>query len=159
VAYVLDGQRAAFVGDAVQVHGAANGFPGYVDPESYRASLEYLRDEIRPQRLYLGHPYRRADGTAYGVELDAQQAREALDESLAIEARVGSAAHECLCAGQQESASPYSPFAPVAAAVGYDRDPTLEPSPFFTTMHGYRTAHETRTPRRELVTEEHPSHG
>ena len=143
VAYVLDGQRSAFVGDAVQVHGAANGFPGFVDPAAYRASLEYLRDEVRPQRLYLGHPYRRADGTAYGVELDAQQAREALDESLAIERRVGAAAHDCLCAGLQETASPYSPFAPVAKAMGYDRDPTLEPSPFFTTMHGYRTAHPT----------------
>ena len=28
VAYVVEGQDAVFVGDAVQVHGAANGFPG-----------------------------------------------------------------------------------------------------------------------------------
>jgi len=33
----------------------------------------------------------------------------------------------------------YSPFAPVADELGYDGDPTLEPSPFFTTLHGYRT--------------------
>ena len=32
VAYVVDGQDDVFVGDAVQVHGAANGFPGFVDP-------------------------------------------------------------------------------------------------------------------------------
>ena len=32
----------------------------------------------------------------------------------------------------------YSPFARVAEELGYDRDPRLEPSPFFTTMHGYR---------------------
>lgn len=138
VAYVVDGQRSVFVGDAVQVHGAASGFPGFVDPPSYRTSLEYLRDEIRPRHLYLGHPYRRADGTPYGVELDAVQAAEALDQSLAIESRIGTAAHGCLCAGLQETPSPYSPFAPVAEAVGYDGDPTLEPSPFFTTMHGYR---------------------
>jgi glyoxylase-like metal-dependent hydrolase (beta-lactamase superfamily II) len=143
VAYVVDGQRSAFVGDAVQVHGAANGFPGYVDPASYRTSLEYLRDEVRPRHLYLGHPYRRADGTAYGVELDAQQAREALDESLAVEGRVAAAAHDCLCAGLHDSPSPYSPFAPVAEALRYDRDPSLEPSPFFTTLHGYRGAHES----------------
>jgi glyoxylase-like metal-dependent hydrolase (beta-lactamase superfamily II) len=143
VAYVLDGQRSAFVGDAVQVHGAANGFPGFVDPNAYRASLEHLRDEVRPERLYLGHPYRRADGTAYGVELDATQAAEALRESLEIEGRVAAAAHDCLCAGLHETASPYSPFAPVAAQVGYENDPTLEPSPFFTSMHGYRTRHET----------------
>ena len=139
VAYVVVGQGDVFVGVAVQVHGAANGFPGYVDPASYRRSLEHLRDDVRPQHLYLGHPYRRADGVAYGVELDAGQAREALEESIAIEGRVGAAAHDCLSAGLHETASPYSPFAPVADAVGYDGDPTLEPSPFFTSMHGYRT--------------------
>ncbi|MFJ8201409.1 hypothetical protein [Streptomyces sp. NPDC096152] len=52
-----------FVGDAVQVHGAANGFPGYTDPVAHRTGPEYLRDEVRPRHLYLGHPYRRADGT------------------------------------------------------------------------------------------------
>jgi hydroxyacylglutathione hydrolase len=139
VAYVIDGQRSVFVGDAVQVHGAANGFPGYVDPVAYRASLQYLRDEIRPQHLYLGHPYRRADGMPYGVELDADQAREALQGSLDIEAGVSEAACRCLQDGLQETDSPYSPFAPVAERLGYTGDPTLEPSPFFTSMHGYRT--------------------
>ncbi|RSN64680.1 MBL fold metallo-hydrolase [Actinomadura sp. WAC 06369] len=140
VAYVLDGTGAAFVGDAVQVHGAANGFPGFEDPDAYRASLEYLRDDVRPERLYLGHPYRRADGTPYGVELDAAQARAALRESLDIEARVGRAARACLCAGLRETGSAYSPFEPVARAVGYTADPAPEPSPFFTSMHGYRTS-------------------
>lgn len=139
VAYVIDGQRSVFVGDAVQVHGAANGFPGFEDPPGYRRSLEYLRDEVRPRRLYLGHPYRRTDGAAYGVELDERQADEALAESLDIERRVGAAARACLCADPRDSASPYSPFAPVAEAVGYEGDPALEPSPFFTSMHGYRT--------------------
>jgi len=139
VAYVIDGQDDVFVGDAVQVHGAANGFPGFADPVAYRASLTKLRDGIRPRHLYLGHPYRTTGGTPYGVELDADQARAALDESLAVEARVSVAAHDCLCAGLHESDSPYSPFAPVADAVGYTGDPTHEPSPFFTSMHGYRT--------------------
>ncbi len=140
VAYVLDGQGAVFVGDAVQVHGAANGFPGYTDPAAYRAGLEYLRDEIRPRHLYLGHPYRRADGTPYGVELDAAQAKEALAQSLAVEHRVGAAACDCLRAGLRETESPYSPFARAAEELGYSGDPTLEPSPFFTSMHGYRTS-------------------
>ncbi|WP_405433727.1 MBL fold metallo-hydrolase [Micromonospora sp. NBC_00617] len=139
VAYVIDGQRSVFVGDAVQVHGAANGFPGYVDPAAYRASLRYLRDEIRPRHLYLGHPYRRADGIPYGVELDADQAREALQGSLDIEVCVSEAACRCLQDGLRETDSPYSPFAPVAERLGYTGDPTLEPSPFFTSMHGYRT--------------------
>lgn len=139
VAYSLDGQRSVFVGDAVQVHGAANGFPGYTHPAAYRAGLEYVRDELRPEHLYLGHPYRRADGTPYGVELDAAQAREALSQSLEAEGRVGAAACGCLEAGLRETASPYSPFAPAAEELGYTGDPTLEPSPFFTSMHGYRT--------------------
>lgn len=140
VAYVIDGQDDVFVGDAVQVHGAANGFPGFVDPVAYRTSLEHLRDEVRPEHLYLGHPYRTAGGEPYGVELDRAQAKRALHESLDIERRVSEAAHDCLAHGLHEDASPYSPFAPVAEAVGYTGDPTLEPSPFFTSMHGYRTA-------------------
>ena len=53
VGYLLDGQRSVFAGDAVQIHGAANGFPSYMDPSLYRASLEYLRDEgeLYGQRL------------------------------------------------------------------------------------------------------------
>ena len=139
VAYVLDGQDDVFVGDAVQVHGAANGFPGFADPDSYRASLAHLRDGIRPRRLYLGHPYRTTDGTPYGVALDADHAPAAHDESLEVEARVGRSVHGCLCAGLHESPSPYSPFASVAQDLGYSGDPSLDPSPFFTSMHGYRT--------------------
>jgi glyoxylase-like metal-dependent hydrolase (beta-lactamase superfamily II) len=135
VAYVVDGQDDVFVGDAVQVHGAANGFPGYEDPRAYRASLEHLRDVVRPQHLYLGHPYRTAAGVPYGVELDLDQAQEALQGSLDIEARVAAAAgrHQ-----PEDSASPHSPYARVAEELGYTGDPTLEPSPFFTTLHGYQ---------------------
>jgi hydroxyacylglutathione hydrolase len=139
VAYVIDGQNDVFVGDAVQIHGAANGFPGFVDPVAYRASLQYLHDEIRPDHLYLGHPYRAANGEPFGVELDSEQAQTALRESLEVEARIGLAVRDCLSHGLEESASPYSPFASAAKAVGYTGDPTLEPSPFFTSMHGYRT--------------------
>ncbi|MFW0794910.1 MBL fold metallo-hydrolase [Gordonia sp. CPCC 205515] len=145
VAYIIDGQNDVFVGDAVQVHGAANGFPGYVDPVAYRTSVQYLLDEVHPQHLYLGHPYRRIDGTPYGVELDAAEAREALEQSLEVESRVEEAAQHCLCHGLAETDSVYSPFAPVAEKLDYQGDPTLEPSPFFTSMHGYRTQFEHAT--------------
>ncbi|OLT11977.1 MBL fold metallo-hydrolase [Actinomadura sp. CNU-125] len=138
VGYVVDGQNSVFVGDAVQVHGAANGFPGYEDPDAYRASLRHLRDEIRPRNLYLGHPYRSPDGEPYGVELDAEEARRALEESLDVEARVRDAVRPYLRDGLRETDSVYSPFAPVAEELGYEGDPRLEPSPFFTTLHGYR---------------------
>jgi glyoxylase-like metal-dependent hydrolase (beta-lactamase superfamily II) len=145
VAYEVEGQGELFVGDAVQIHGAANGFPGYEDPDAYRASLLRLRDEVRPRRLYLGHPYRSADGVAHDVVLPEDQARRALQDSLDLEARVRDAAHRQLGTGPgpQVSDSPYSPFAAVAAELGYQGDPRLEPSPFFTTLHGYasRTTH------------------
>ena len=141
VAYVVDGQDDVFVGDAVQVHGAANGFPGYEDPRAYRASLEHLRDVVRPRHLYLGHPYRTADGVPYGVELDRAQAHEALQGSLDIEARVAAAASRSLQDGLGETDSAHSPFARVAQELGYTGDPALEPSPFFTTLHGYQELH------------------
>lgn len=136
VAYVVDGR--AFVGDAVQIHGAANGFPGYEDPAAYRSSLRHLRDEVRPRHVYLGHPYRGADGTSYDVELNGAAAQRAIQESLDIEARVDQAAQRALHDGPQETDSAYSPFERVAEELGYEGDPTLEPSPFFTTLHGYR---------------------
>ena len=138
VAYVLENNRDVFVGDAVQIHGAANGFPGYEDPTAYRASLEYVRDQLAPNRLFLGHPYRGSDGEPYGIELDAAAAKRALDESLEIEQRIHDAANRALSAGLVDTASPYSPFEAVATDLGYTGDPTLEPSPFFTTLHGYR---------------------
>jgi hydroxyacylglutathione hydrolase len=142
VAYVVDGQKSVFVGDAVQIHGAANGFPGYEDPAAYRSSLQYLREEVRPHHLYLGHPYRDADGVPYGVELDGEAARRALQESLELEARIDGTVSRYLNDGLQETDSVYSPFARVAEELGYEGDPTLEPSPFFTTLHGYRRQFE-----------------
>lgn len=136
VAYVVDESRDVFVGDAVQAYGAASGFPGYEDPDRYRASLEFLRDEVRPERLYLGHPYRRADGTPFPEVLDAADALEAIQGSLDNEARIRASV---LAHPRRETASPYSPFQAVAGELGYTGDPTLEPAPFFTTMNAYAT--------------------
>lgn len=136
VAYEIVGHGDVFVGDAVQCYGAASGFPGYADADAYRASLAYLRDEVRPTRLYLGHPYRRADGTPFPEVLEGDDVREALQGSLENEARIRAAffAHPA-----EITDSPYSPFEAVASALGYTGDPALEPSPFFTTMNAYVT--------------------
>ncbi|GAB3251821.1 MBL fold metallo-hydrolase [Arthrobacter pigmenti] len=144
VAYAVDGQQSVFVGDAVQIHGAANGFPGYEDPAAYRSSLEYLRDEVSPEHLYLGHPYRNPDGEPYGVELDRKATRSALQESIGLEARIAGSAQRYFEDGIQETDSVYSPFERVAHELGYTGDPTLEPSPFFTTLDGYWTRFQRR---------------
>jgi hydroxyacylglutathione hydrolase len=137
VAYVVGGQHV-FVGDSVEMHGAAGGFPGYADPDGYRSSLIHIRDEIRPTRMFLGHPYRHTDGRTDGVELGRDDAQAALQESIDIEARIRTVTERCLADGLVESVSPYSPFQKIAEELGYTFDPRLEPSPFFTTMHGYR---------------------
>lgn len=137
VAYVVEDPSGAaehvFVGDAVQCHGAASGFPGYEDPDAYRGSLQRVA-ALDPQRLYLGHPYRREDQTPFPVVLDAAGARAALRASLDREAEIREAVER---ATPDETASPYSPFEALAAELGYAGDPTLEPAPFFTTLHGY----------------------
>lgn len=139
VGYVVNGQGAVFVGDACQIHGAANRFPGYEDPDAYRDSLRTIRDEVRPRHLYLGHPYRTAAGQPYGVELDEAETAAAVQESIDVEARIRDAARRLMPEGIQDTDSPYSPFESIANDLGYDSDPRLDPSPFFTTLHGYRT--------------------
>ena len=133
----MDGQKAVLAGDAVQIHGAADRFPGYEDPVAYRSSLQYLRDEIRPQHLLPGASVPRGRRGALRRRARQRQAQRALQESLDIEARIGDVAHRYLRDGLQETDSVYSPFGWVAEELGYEGDPTLEPSPFFTTLHGY----------------------
>lgn len=83
----------------------------------------------------IGHPYRRAVRTPFPVVLDASGAQEALRTSLGREAQVR-AAIDALPV--EPTDSPYSPFGAIASDPSYDGDPALvEPSPFFTTLHGY----------------------
>ncbi|MER7796779.1 MBL fold metallo-hydrolase [Microbacterium sp. NPDC096154] len=136
VAYEIAGQGDVFVGDAVQSYGAASGFPGYEDADLYRDSLRRLQ-ALEPQRMYLGHPYRRKDGTPFPVVLDAADAAEAIRGSLDREAEIRAAVAR---AGEgTPSDSPYSPYQQVAEELGYTGDPTLEPAPFFTSIHAYRS--------------------
>ena len=137
VAFEVVGQGDVLVGDAVQVFGAANGFPTYPDPDAYRASLELLRDAVKPNRMFMGHPFRRQGEASPGVVLDRDQSEAAILDSLAGEARIRDAAREIGLDGPGDEPSIYAPFGKIAKALGYEGDPTREPSPFFTTMHGY----------------------
>lgn len=135
VAYEVVGQGDVFSGDAVMLNGAASGIPGYDDPVDYRASLTHLRDEVRPERLYLGHPYRWPDGESAGVVVDGPDAGRALAVSLEVADRIAGAWDRA--GGVREGDSVYSPFEAVAADLGYTADPTHEPWSFFTTLHGH----------------------
>ena len=139
VAYEVVGQGDVFAGDAVMLNGAASGIPGYDDPVDYRASLAYLRDEVRPQRLLLGHPYRWTDGVAPGVVVEGAEAERALAVSIEVADRVAAAWERHAGEGVRDTDSVYSPFEAVAADLGYTADPSNEPWSFFTTLHGHLT--------------------
>jgi glyoxylase-like metal-dependent hydrolase (beta-lactamase superfamily II) len=138
VTYMINGQDWAFAGDAVQIHGAANRFPGYENSVDYRNSLRYLRDDLRPKRLFMGHHFMDAEGRSYDVELEGDDISTVLRKSIDIEAKLAEAAHQHLGEEPADKDSVYGPFAGVASDVAYTGDPTMEPSPFFTTMNGYR---------------------
>jgi hypothetical protein len=61
-------------------------------------------------------------------------AAHALSESLALDKRISEAIKGFV---PSVTDSVYSPFEKIATELGYTGDPTLEPSPFFTTLHGY----------------------
>ncbi len=126
-----------------EMHGAANGFPSYEDPDAYRASLIHLRDEIRPQRMFLGTPTVAQTVQSRGVELDRDHAQDRASGEPRHRGSDPRAADTLSDDGLWQSDSPCSPFEPVAQELGYSGDPALEPSPFFTTMHGYRRHRET----------------
>ena len=86
----------------------------------------------------MGPPYRSAEGEPYPVDQDAETAMRAIDESIAIEDRIHTVARTVLEQGLADDTAPYAPFTAIAAELGYTGDPTLEPSPFFTTLDGYR---------------------
>lgn len=83
--------------------------------------------------------------------LPGAEALEAIQGSLDNERRIRDVVLPYLQAGLVVTDSPYSPFARVADGLGYTGDPPLDPSPFFTTMHGYATqfAQESSTEKEE----------
>ena len=98
-------------------------FPGYVDPVAYRSSLRYLRDEVRPQHLYLGHPYRTADGRSVRRRARPRAGRGGAAGEPRHRSPRPTTPLGRLRDGLQETDSPYSPFAAVADELGYTATP------------------------------------
>ena len=147
-----------FVGDAVQIHGAANGFPGYDDPR--RLPREPAVPARRgPSAAPLpGAPVPRR-GRRRRTGSNSTASRPTGRSARASTSRPGSATRPTYVRDAvRRPTRSYSPFARVAEELGYSGDPTLEPSPFFTTLHGYcascrrRQEHHTRWPGE-------PAHG
>lgn len=136
--FVIDELDWAFVGDAVLGAGGANDFPGIEDSARYRASLRHLAENVRPEKIFLGHRFKDRNLDPFEIELDRAGSEHVLRESMAVEESLAVAARRYWESSRVDDVpSPYHPFASVAAEVGYRADPKLEPAPFFITMNAY----------------------
>ena len=140
VTYLLNGYNYAFAADAVQIYGGAiSGLPTIEDPTLYRKSIKRLL-EVKPERLYLGHYFRGADGQAYDAVIEGENVERALKESLEMDQKLAATIRTHLYGKEDlktESNSLYGRFQTIAEEIGYKADPRNLPCAFFVTMNGY----------------------
>jgi hydroxyacylglutathione hydrolase len=135
VSFLVDGPDWLCTGDGVQVHGSG-GFPLYVDPVAYMATQRKLLDDVRPNRLYMGHRFRLPDGTPLESVIDGPQVETALRASLALHDRLGNLTRAI--SGLDLSNPSAQALRPAAEALGFPPDqPQAWPQSLFLTMHGY----------------------
>ncbi|MEH7238594.1 MBL fold metallo-hydrolase [Bacillus sp. JJ1562] len=142
VTYVLDRLDWAFAADAVQMYGGErSGIPTIEFPSLYRKSVEHLLHEVRPKRLYLGHPFRNAKAEVVMPQLEGDAVSIALQESLDMDAKLAEIVKRHLSENQGQSLNSdglYGPFGSIAEEIGYTGDPRNLPCAFFVTMNGYQ---------------------
>jgi glyoxylase-like metal-dependent hydrolase (beta-lactamase superfamily II) len=139
VTFILDGADWALTGDSVQGRGAHGSFPLIEHPNRYRASLKKLLEDVRPQRLMMGHNFGGLDGVPRGNVLEGDAATTMLRESAELAERFASIAPSLTAPADR----PYDPgqFAPVAEMIGADvSDPVSWPGSIFLTMDAFRRA-------------------
>ena len=138
VTFVLSGLDWAFAADAVQMYGGASGLPTIENPTLYRKSLQRLLEEVRPKRLYLGHPFRNIDGDMQSAQIEGEQVAVVLQASLDMDAKLADVVKRHGNKGlANEHHELYGPFGSIADEIGYTGDPRHLPCAFFVTMHGY----------------------
>jgi hydroxyacylglutathione hydrolase len=138
VTFVLEGLDWAFAADAVQMYGGFSGLPTIENPSLYRKSVQRLLAEVRPNRLFLGHPFRNINGELQSAQIVGEQVAAVLQASLDIDARLRDLVKNHLTDGppaQQHDL--YGPFGSIAEEIGYSGDPRNLPCAFFVTMNGY----------------------
>jgi hydroxyacylglutathione hydrolase len=139
--YLLDGLDWAFAADAAQGWGTINTrFPSFEHPAAYRQSLKHLLEDVRPQRLYLGHNFLDHNGLPMSAQFDGEEVPAVLKSSLEVEVRLADTARKYLTKKTRSNVKdgPYWPFTEIAEELGYTGDTNILPSPFFVTMHGYQ---------------------
>ncbi|WP_066074535.1 MBL fold metallo-hydrolase [Neobacillus soli] len=138
VTFVLDELNWAFAADAVQIYGGLSGIPTIENPTLYRKSIHRLLEDVRPNRLFLGHPFRNINGDMESAQIEGEQVATVLQASLDMDAKLKDSARRHLTNGlPAEQHELYGPFGRVAEEIGYTGDPRNLPCAFFVTMHGY----------------------
>jgi glyoxylase-like metal-dependent hydrolase (beta-lactamase superfamily II) len=138
VTFVLEGLDWAFAADAVQMYGGFSGLPTIENPSLYRKSVQRLLAEVRPNRLFLGHPFRNINGELQSAQIEGELVTTLLKASLDMDAKLSEVARRHLSNGlpaQQHEL--YGPFGSIADKIGYKGDPRNLPCAFFVTMNGY----------------------
>jgi hydroxyacylglutathione hydrolase len=139
VTFVLDGLGWAFAADAVQMYGGLSGLPTIENSCLYRKSIQRLIEEVRPNRLFLGHPFRNKDGTMQSAQIDGEEVTRVLQVSLDMDARLRDLIKRHFTNGvPAEHHELYGPFGSIAEEIGYTGDPRNLPCAFFVTMNGYQ---------------------
>lgn len=140
VTFVLDDLNWAFAADAVQMYGGLSGLPTIEKPRLYRESVNRLLEEVRPSRLYLGHPFRNINGQLQKAQITGDEVVSVLQASLDMDAKLKDLVQRHLSGDTRtsESGGIYGPFESIATELGYTGDPRHLPCTFFVTMHGYQ---------------------
>ncbi|WP_051633688.1 MBL fold metallo-hydrolase [Bacillus sp. UNC41MFS5] len=138
VSFVLDGLGWAFAADAVQMYGGAGGLPTIEYSSLYRMSIQRLLEEVRPNRLFLGHPFRNSNGEMQSAQIDGEQVTAVLQASIDRDAQLRDVTRRHLTNGlPSEQHELYGPFGSIAEEIGYTGDPRNLPCAFFVTINGY----------------------
>lgn len=139
VTFVLEGLNWAFAADAVQMYGGLSGMPTIENSRFYRKSIQRLLEEVRPNRLFLGHPFRNKDAQMQSAQIEGEEVPRVLKASLDMDAKLRDLVRRHLknrqSADQHEL---YGPFGSIAGEIGYTGDPRHLPCAFFVTMNAYQ---------------------
>jgi hydroxyacylglutathione hydrolase len=139
VTFVLKGLNWAFAADAVQMYGGLSGMPTIENSRSYCKSIKRLLEEVRPSRLFLGHPFRNKDGQMQSAQIEGEEVPAVLRASLEMDDKLRDIVRHHLKNGKSaEQHELYGPFGLIAEEIGYTGDPRLLPCAFFVTMNAYQ---------------------
>lgn len=139
VTFVLEGLNWAFAADAVQMFGGLSGMPTIENSTLYRKSIQRLLEEVHPNRLFLGHPFRNKDGQMQSAQIQGEEVPAVLQASLDMDAKLRDLVRRHLKNGQStEQHELYGPFGSIAGEIGYTGDPRHLPCAFFVTMNAYQ---------------------